>query len=233
MERARFFDAIRTLFVGGLSQQQVARIEAILDGFNTYSVSLEQRAYILATAFHESDQFRTMTEYASGEAYEGRAALGNTQKGDGKKFKGRGFVQITGRRNYSDWAVRLGAPLLKEPQKAADLYFATVILIEGMLKGTFTGKSLPDYVNAGKKDYVGARRVVNGKDKASKIAGHALRFEAALRAAETKPAAPPPEPVQPPQPVPAPEVAPKAQPAPEAVPVARKGFLDWLLGLWK
>lgn len=63
--------------------------------------------HFLAQAAHETGQFRYMAEIASGEAYEGRADLGNTVKGDGKKFKGRGIFQTTGRANYKAVSLHL------------------------------------------------------------------------------------------------------------------------------
>jgi predicted chitinase len=173
-----FFDAIRPLFGTSLTIAQVDRIEAILDGLQVRKVPIRHAAYILATAFHESDRFRAMVEYADGKAYEGRKSLGNTVAGDGPRFKGRGFVQITGRRNYQDWGRRLGVDLIKEPHLASSLQYATRILIDGMLKGTFTGKKLDDFAS-----YRDMRRVVNGTDRADKIADHAVDFEDALRKA--------------------------------------------------
>lgn len=187
MDRARFYAALRHrdsgVFGTSLTQAQVDRLEAILTKLDAILIERAQAAYILATAYHESDRFHTMEEYASGVAYEGRATLGNTQPGDGKRFKGRGFVQITGRRNYTDWAKRLGIDLVGNPALAARIDYATTILIDGMMLGTFTDRKLPDYVFGTKKDYVGARRVVNGTDRATMIATYAHAFEKALAGA--------------------------------------------------
>ena len=201
MQRSVFYAALRRrdsgVFGTSLTQAQVDRLEAILTRLDAKRIELAQAAYILATAYHESDRFRTMEEYASGAAYEGRATLGNTQPGDGRRFKGRGFVQITGRRNYTDWAKRLGVDLVGNPALAARLDHAVTILIDGMMLGTFTGKKLPDYVHGTKVDYVNARRVVNGTDRAAIIANYARAFEAALLEAGYSASAAPPAPVKP------------------------------------
>jgi len=184
MNRAAFFSAIRSYMPNGkLTQTQVTRIDAVLDGIEARELSLPKAAYILGTAHHESDAWRTLTEYASGAAYEGRKDLGNTQRGDGRKYKGRGFVQITGRRNYADWSKRLNVDLVTSPTFASELKYAVPILVDGMILGTFTGKRLADYFTKSKSDWLNARRVVNGKDKASLIAGHARAFLKALEAA--------------------------------------------------
>lgn len=140
----------------------------------------DQISYILATATHESNAGQAMEEFASGQAYEGRSSLGNTQSGDGPRFKGRGYVQITGRRNYTDWSRRLGMDLVGNPQLAREPRVAARILVEGMMRGTFTGRSLPDYVGNGRTDFTNARRVVNGTDRASSIASIAQRLRSAM-----------------------------------------------------
>lgn len=80
--------------------------------------------YLRETAFlaqlaHESAELRYMEEIASGAAYEGRASLGNTQPGDGKRFKGRGPIQLTGRANYTKYGPLLGVDLVNDPTIAA------------------------------------------------------------------------------------------------------------------
>lgn len=73
----------------------------------------------IAQVAHESGAFRYMEELASGEAYEGRKNLGNTQEGDGKRFKGRGYIQLTGRTNYTKAAKDLSLPIVEQPELAA------------------------------------------------------------------------------------------------------------------
>jgi putative chitinase len=77
----------------------------------------ELAAFMGQTA-HESDNFKTTKEYSSGEQYEGRKDLGNIYKGDGVRYKGRGFIQLTGRYNYTQAAKDLGLDLVKHPELA-------------------------------------------------------------------------------------------------------------------
>lgn len=78
-------------------------------------------AAILATAYHETASFKTIVEYGSGATYEGRKDLGNTEVGDGVRFKGRGIIEITGRANYARLSERLGLGtlLIDSPEDAS------------------------------------------------------------------------------------------------------------------
>lgn len=75
-----------------------------------------RQAAFLAQIGHESGQFRYVRELASGQAYEGRADLGNTQPGDGQRYKGRGLIQITGRANYTACMMALDINCVLEPE---------------------------------------------------------------------------------------------------------------------
>lgn len=184
LNRKFFYDQVRSsLFGGKLSPSQLAGLEAILNDWDADHAGKDLRwlAYMLGTAYHEVDRtMRPITEYASGKAYEGRKSLGNTEKGDGVRFKGRGFVQLTGRRNYAKMSAVVGVDLIANPELALDPVYAAKIMFFGMENGTFTGKKLADYFNGTKEDWVRARRIINGLDKANLIADYGKKFYKAI-----------------------------------------------------
>lgn len=135
-----------------------------------------QIAYILATVEHESMLGQWTEEFASGQAYEWRSDLGNNQWGDGPRFKGRGYIQITGRDHYKRWSQLLGVDLIREPHRASEPDLAAEIAVRGMRDGYFTSHRLDDYINEDKQDFYNARRIVNGLDRAEHIAAIAREY---------------------------------------------------------
>jgi putative chitinase len=188
MNRTVFFSRIRrALYRDGFPQQAVDGFNALLDAApNAWPA--DWLAYALATTYHESAHTMQPIREKGGSRYfsryEGRKDLGNTQPGDGVKYHGRGYVQITGRRNYADWGKRLGVDLIGRPDLAMQPQHASRILWEGMERGTFTGKSLRTYTKDNELDFVNARRIINGTDKARLIAGYADAILEAIREAE-------------------------------------------------
>lgn len=198
INRKFFFDTVRLrLFDGKLRQSQVHGLTVLLNYWEARHSAKDDRwlAYALATAHHEVDRkMQPIKEYGS-DAYFRRMydihgerpwvakRLGNLQPGDGVMFHGRGFVQLTGRTNYTDWGNRLGLDITSS-RKAADAVLdaavATQILFEGMILGTFTGKTFADYLNASKEDWEGARRIINGADKKVLIASYAQKYYSAI-----------------------------------------------------
>lgn len=228
---AAFYAATRPLFGGKLSPKQVDGIEAILTA--TKGIPVSWRAYVLATAHHETGggmqpvketvfpwhKDRNPSD-ATVMARLERAFKAGKLKGvktpywrDG--WFGRGYVQLTHKRNYQAASALVGIDLVADPTKALDPLIAAKVLVEGMKAGTFTGKKLSDYLPG---DFVNARRIVNGSDEAAKIADLARQYEAALMRDS----------------VPAPDypAAPESAPAP-SLPAFIAAILAFLKGLFK
>lgn len=190
INRKIFFDIIRrNLFSGVLSQPQVAGIDAILDEWESRKYTdLRHLSYMIATPFLETN--RTMQPVR--EAY----YLGEPEPAEQYRkthfryypFYGRGLVQLTWEQNYKKMGTVLGIDLVKNPDEALKDIVAIQILFEGMMRaetgvGDFTGKSLEDYFSDTIDDPVEARRIINGTDRASEIAGFHYKFLGALVAA--------------------------------------------------
>lgn len=190
-----FFNYIRQhLFGGKLRQSQVDGLNILLNYWNNNFTDKDPRwlAYTLATVHHEVDKkFKPIKEYGNKKRFHDlydinghrknvARRLGNKYSGDGIKFHGRGFVQLTGRDNYSRWKEKLNIDILTNPDLVLEINIATEILFQGMHSGSFTGKKFSDYFNSTKEDWINARRIINGKDKANLIADYAKNYYAAI-----------------------------------------------------
>lgn len=121
-----------------------------------FEINTPQRlAMFIAQIAHESGQLLYVRELASGQAYEGRTSLGNTEKGDGVRYKGRGLIQITGRANYAKCQAALGIPCVAHPEMLETPENAS-------LSAAWFWKShgLNDIADRG--DFLQATKVING-----------------------------------------------------------------------
>jgi len=191
-DRTAFFNGYRSLY-GLLRQTQVDGLQSLLMGIEQDADMTDVRwaAYMLATIKHECDDtWQPVVEKGPPSYFDQYNAgtdkgnrLGNTQPGDGFRFRGRGYVQITGRANYLKLgqALNLGNGLIDNPDKALEPQTAYRIMSYGMRKGAFTGRKLTDYISDAGCDYFSARRIINALDQADRIQGFAQDLEGALR----------------------------------------------------
>jgi putative chitinase len=122
---------LKAIAPGAKAEIVNAAAPAMAKSFPAYGLTSALRtAHFLAQVAHESDGFATTEEYASGKAYEGRKDLGNTEKGDGVRFKGRGLIQLTGRANYATFGKRIGVDLIASPTRAADPAISVLLALE-------------------------------------------------------------------------------------------------------
>jgi hypothetical protein len=189
INRLNFYKSIRADF-GKLSTKQVEGFESILNEWDKSKYSdIRWLAYMLATVWHETAKtVQPIEEYGKGKSYK----YGKKVKHSGvdyttpdKLYYGRGFVQLTWYENYQLLGRLLNIDLLNQPELALQLDVATKILFEGMTKGSssigdFTGKCLEQYFNDKVEDPLGARKIINGSDKAELITIYYMIFKKAL-----------------------------------------------------
>lgn len=169
----------------GLHEYQkvaLAELAGFMEADSTFA-DVRHAGYLIATCFHETAHtFLPVSERGSRSYFNkyeptqklGRT-LGNTIAGDGYTYRGRGYVQITGRYNYARFSSQLQVNLIGQPALACDPQIAYRIISFGMKNGFFTGRKLGDYLNEFRQDYFNARRVVNGIDRAEFIQNWAVR----------------------------------------------------------
>ena len=186
MNRERFLELVDyRLFGNRMDPSQRAGIEAILDEWDLRRLlDLRQLAYILATVKWET----AATMQPVREAY----WLSENWRRINLRYYpyyGRGLVQITWERNYREMTRLLKArftprfldfDMVKTPDLALDPAVAIAITFEGMFGGLFTGKSLEDYFTSTQTNWVGARKIINGTDRAAEIAQIAIDFHNCL-----------------------------------------------------
>lgn len=220
MDRAKFYADVRaSLFDGRLSDEQVKGMDPLLDECQKNLDDVRHAAYVLGGVYWETG--RKMTPVREGFAKTdagARAAVNKLAKKRGTNsavaryarpagphghvYYGRGRIQNTWLENYERLQRRFGKPYVANPDLLLDSAADAEVTVIGHAEGIWTGKKLADYISGDKADYFGARRIINGTDRAAEIATYAKKFEAALRAAGYS--AKPPAPAKPVAPAPAP-----------------------------
>ncbi|MGA9581488.1 MAG: hypothetical protein WBR13_05930 [Allosphingosinicella sp.] len=189
---AKFFAAVRApqLFTSALKPDQKAGLEAVLAAAAEARWPLSFTAYALATAFHET----AATMQPVREAFWLSESWRKTHLAKYYPYYGRGYVQLTWLKNYerADKELGLGGKLVANLDLAMKAEISAPIMIKGMEEGWFCGSkdgarhTLARHVARSgpstRAQYQSARRIINGVDKADKIAGEALAFQTALQA---------------------------------------------------
>lgn len=184
-------------FNGGVNDAQAECLAGFTAAYLIYNnvlgrhVPVSWLAYVLATTYHETAAtMKPVEEYGKGA---GRP-YGEPDPETGQVYDGRGYVQLTWKDNYQKAQAQVvdfltlqhDVQLVMQPDLAMTPWVAAQVAINGMAEGWFTGKALADYLTDTTTDYVNARRIINGTDKAQLIAAYATEVQAALELAHGK-----------------------------------------------
>jgi len=158
----------------------------IIDTCKAAGLLRNQAAYVLATAYWETARTMKPVREYGGETYLRSKAY--------YPYVGMGYVQLTWKANYEKASKKLGVDFVANPKLLLQPKYAAPILVDGMAEGWFTGKKLADYITLQASDFAGARRIINGTDKAASIAAIARDYDASLKAEGYGAASQPPPP---------------------------------------
>jgi len=197
IDRARAYACMRTnLFGGALKRTQVDGLDSIVNYWDGQPELRDLRwlAYILATVYHETDRtFQAVRQFGAATDDDVRQILDRRSQRDnvlvrlsdpnGQSYYGRGFIQLTYGGNYDKVGKLINLDLYNNPDLALDPANAAKIAVVGLTQGVFTGKKLSHYFNDDAEDWVNARRIVSGSDKAQLIAGYGQTIYSCLRPA--------------------------------------------------
>lgn len=165
-----FNQAISKTF-GVLSSLQSSAVLSILRAFDKYGDGdINKLAYIFATAWHEATLIPDRKEI---RCRPGSACYNAQELYWYTGYYGRGLAQLTHEYNYKAMGQIFNLDLVNNPDLALNPNVSTQILVYGMMNGSFTTAALSRYINSSKVDFINARRVVNGLDKATEIAEYA------------------------------------------------------------
>ena len=180
IHRKLFYYSIReSLFGRKILENQQEGIHTILNEWEASYPENDLRwlAYALGTVHHECDKtMQPIEEYDKG----GERWYAKPDPETGFVYYGRGFVQLTHKTNYEKAGEKLGVDLVHEPALALQPDIATKILLRGMTEGWFTGARFDWYFKPDREDWVNARRIINGLDRAELVAGYSKKYFEAL-----------------------------------------------------
>lgn len=203
VDYGKFYDFLRDGKLLGpvITESEFKGCDAIIHAFATAGACVSYCAYGLATAYLETaNTMQPIGEYG-GTAYFTRMydikgarptkarELGNLTPGDGARYHGRGYVQLTGKTNYARASKRLAAlgiavDLVANPDEAKRPDVAAVVMVAGMTEGWFTGRKLaddlPEVGIASYEQFRASRDIINGRDRQDEIARFAIDFQTGL-----------------------------------------------------
>jgi putative chitinase len=200
----KFYDFLRSNKMLGpkIVDTEFKGCDAILRACTRANWPVSFTAYALATAYLETAHTMQPIKEIGGTAYFTRMydiqgarpakarELGNLSPGDGAKYHGRGYVQLTGKKNYARMTQRLhdfgiDVDLVADPDLAMRPDIAAAVMVLGMREGLFTGRKLSDDLPlkgpAGLSQFVASRDIINGRDRQDDVASYAIDFQTGLQ----------------------------------------------------